>query len=550
MEAAPSNTYKLGDVEDCTHRDNASDTSNCDSSRGDDTRLLIHGPPASPIGRSCDGDILAPIDQLPFELLSYIILLHLNSLQCVLWRSGIPWRVKDLTKVSKWWREVIINTAAMWTYIQAGMSPSEVGLVLERSKEGPLDLECDRYRRDNFKGLLCDVSPQIGRWRSLRLDLPIISSGLLSCLSQRTPGLEAIYIRSSEGLSRIEDLGEGHHFRSVEVSKVALPWHSERFAGLCHLHIDSLDNFGPTTQEMIAMLTSSPQLKSLHLEQMEFMGDVRERGLPSSDSGGDMTPIHLPNLTHLLIKCIPPDAYNSIVSRVRCPASQSVILKPREDVDLFDHAAPSFIHQFQHLLRNDEHVHLQVRERHAIMRTHDMWKHRPRGIHPKDGFYLRMRVPEGPTQPGERLAWQHMADVVKAVCPVDVLIELRISSSASRRWDASLVGHFAGIQQLTWIIDSSTSPVEAVRVLAHLAKPIQSGGWPCPHLRHIDLGSIPVSSEYMLKSVKGRWEEYKQEQKGEGSDDQRQDLVEILWFGEQRSVWRPTYQIEREMSRK
>ncbi|KAG9017888.1 hypothetical protein FRB93_004699 [Tulasnella sp. JGI-2019a] len=511
----------------------------CESSEREESRFIR--PDSSTVQGVQSGDSLGSIHHLPYELLGYVLVLSLTDLRSILWHSGIPRRVKELASVSMLWRDVTIGTAEMWTYVQAGMKPAEMSLALQRSRRGPLDLECDRYGRADmrrFVQVTVDADPD--RWRPLRLDVKTVDSAIASCLSGKTSMLEAIHIRS-ERMSRI-NLGEGHALRTVEISRVALlPWQSKRFTGLRQIRIDSLKEDAPTTGEMIEMIAASPQLESLRLEYVQFTQDAGQEGVQANDRKNS-TPIVLSKLTALLIKNIPTHAYGAIVSRLRLPACQSVILKPLPDAAIFDHSIPAFVQSFQHLLQDDELVRLEVEERHAWLRTHKMWSNRPRGIAAENGFYLRMKTVDGITpQSGEWPAWKHVAGVMKSTCTADVPMELRISLSAVRKWSPSVIDHFTNIQRLTMIKDHGAGgSEEIVRILEYMGQALQGGGWPWPLLKTIDLRGFQIPLDRIMRSVAGRWEMDEKWAEGSSDGDQHYKSVEVLRHCEQTLVWRPT----------
>ena len=88
--------------------------------------------------------------------------------------------LQGLAGVSRFWRDVILNTPSLWTFVsvqELGVQPSQLQTQLKRSCQAPLHISFqDRsYYRSNslMDKLLATIVPTVDRWSTFFLRSPV-----------------------------------------------------------------------------------------------------------------------------------------------------------------------------------------------------------------------------------------------------------------------------------------------------------------------------------------------------------------------------------------
>ena len=120
----------------------------------------------------------APIDSLPTEIVCQILTSAIVETDTL--RRGNVHRIHkpQLAAVCRHWRDIIVNTPHLWTFIELSPQWSIRSLLkahVERSQECPLDIVCQGFRfeeekTDGYDEALMDIMmPTVHRWRSLAI---------------------------------------------------------------------------------------------------------------------------------------------------------------------------------------------------------------------------------------------------------------------------------------------------------------------------------------------------------------------------------------------
>ncbi|TRM60518.1 hypothetical protein BD626DRAFT_632321 [Schizophyllum amplum] len=148
--------------------------------------------------------LLAPIRRLPFELLS-IIFWHASTRQLLIEWEEIPYRcvkaARKLAQVSHIWREVIIQTAALWASVVVDLADKPISKEctvlthLGRTAEAPLDMffVADGTRVESMNHLWSLVRDQSYRWETAAV-WGILPAGPTAWPSRSYPMLRELII--------------------------------------------------------------------------------------------------------------------------------------------------------------------------------------------------------------------------------------------------------------------------------------------------------------------------------------------------------------------
>ena len=111
------------------------------------------------------------ISRFPMELLVQIFDLYIHLGR----PGGIYWRMHQLARVSRHWRDTILCTPTFWTHVM--ISPDDIPFLktrLKRSRSAPLDIVVIDWTDVDNKTELTEslriIAPCANRWRSLTVD--------------------------------------------------------------------------------------------------------------------------------------------------------------------------------------------------------------------------------------------------------------------------------------------------------------------------------------------------------------------------------------------
>ncbi|KAG8966806.1 hypothetical protein FRC03_011329 [Tulasnella sp. 419] len=311
---------------------------------------------------------LAPINRLPPEILSYVIVIgqrqeeeEVKEYEARFEAEGVaedeldeeetPKELIDYAKrkedeasfailfswVCSKWRKVAISTATLWSNIDfRGGPPYEYAQeYIRRSKASVLSVFIDSRHEtseisdpENLDKALELLSTEVPRVKSLVVILPTLQEVMkvLKTFSQspNPPPLEQLQLTTDEDPDgSVIDGGElaakplyykqlMEGIRHIELDNVYLPWNSTTFGNLSSLRLANLSNdeITPSVDQLHSILTWSPGLETLVLENLEITLETGQR---------PPTPVVLPSLSALTVSGISEGADLLVLAMLIAP---------------------------------------------------------------------------------------------------------------------------------------------------------------------------------------------------------------------------------------
>lgn len=233
------------------------------------------------------------IHRLPLEILIKIFDLSVKP-DLLLTESRLQ-GLQSISTVSRFWKDIIDNTASIWTRIAINPAdhPKLITKALKISSPSALDITLNTTPSFDLSSLLL---PHIGRIRSfcLRADSAKIWRRFL-----RTPAplMEVVVIDvmyDAEPTSTPEAIfaGMATRLRTVHLGHIRM--NIGRPGGLRELQFTGGSTYGPTLQDIVFILRSSPDLERLVLDETALGGGMAG---PMDDQT-----IRLPHLKRLFLR--------------------------------------------------------------------------------------------------------------------------------------------------------------------------------------------------------------------------------------------------------
>lgn len=273
------------------------------------------------------------IHQLPTELLIDILLYSIN------WNS---WDIRELQQralVSRYWRDLVLNTSSFWTVLDSRSPPRVWDVILFRNPATSMEIRIWGSCSSHFISLAFLIIP---RCQALSVDLSVSAEQqILAFCASCFPKLSCVDARGiGFGLQPITlDFGAGVPFRYLHIRRLSTCWGSPRLAGLLSLKLIHISDPHPTFQQLHAALSSSPQLFELSLI------DSRWPEVAEADSA-NLGLIQLPHLVELTFQEIPSSLSNALIPRIRTSRCQRLLAQSsglrlgRSGETIFDLARP------------------------------------------------------------------------------------------------------------------------------------------------------------------------------------------------------------------
>lgn len=301
--------------------------------------------------------------RLPSELLSLIFE----------WTGGNYWPYNSpftISRVSKLWRDVALNTPRLWTNIRLGPFDQLSKIRLGRSKSLPLDIIIVLERNTTIpRPSSTTPPPHIDRWRSLEL-LPgyqgrATSGEVMPWLRHPAPHLQVLHIQIDHEETARADIGYRDFDFDKEIFKggaplihelslqgLFVPFTMPIYTGLTKLRLcDLMFTIDLTVYQMLAAVATSPLLEDLYIGEIDTPDDFRIDG-PFLSSPLD---IHLPHLTSLFLGSMCASLMKCILGSVTIPPTSLLDLEfshlevTESPIEIFPRSP--------HNLRNLQHVH-------------------------------------------------------------------------------------------------------------------------------------------------------------------------------------------------
>lgn len=270
-----------------------------------------------------------PVHQLPVELFMEIIFYAANPVdqntRLLIWLSG----------VCSHWRDALFACPHLWPATISDFNPPSINkFLLDRNPVGPLKVyfcwqmegyfrdkdytatsfmaDTGRYsRRFHTLDFGVDGDPSSYHWDWLSLPMPFLEDLTLSSIPDT--GYEAVVV----DLSWVKV----SHLRRLHAQSVTLSWSS--LANLQALEITQVGRGAPTIDQMLEVLSSSPQLERLVLSDWSQIH--AETSPPVSLA---IRPIELPLLRTVSMDHIPDWIVERLDLAIRAPACDRVTLIP------------------------------------------------------------------------------------------------------------------------------------------------------------------------------------------------------------------------------
>lgn len=179
-----------------------------------------------------------------------------------------------LALVSRYWKDVIYSTPALWTTLRTSVWGYRALLGLTNSQEMPLDVDMTvRSVYDHRpKEALEKICKQLHRWRSATLRIPF-DRRLMKSFHPKAPLLEYLSIEPTDSQRQFLFNPFQKHapkLRSISLNRVEVPWNNGILSGLEALELKNISD-GPTGVQITSILKLSPRLSSLKLHNVHSL---------------------------------------------------------------------------------------------------------------------------------------------------------------------------------------------------------------------------------------------------------------------------------------
>ncbi|KIO31998.1 hypothetical protein M407DRAFT_19023, partial [Tulasnella calospora MUT 4182] len=164
------------------------------------------------------------------------------------------------------------------------------------------------------------VFPRLARWKHARIELDGGSPSQLQYLEQPAPLLESFSMQIPDRGQRSQvNLFQGHcpSLSEIDISGLAIKWSSSIFQNVRSISIRDVWQHGPTVEEVLQLVGSSPRLKHFYIS-----------GLSPSNQPLDIPPVEVPHLDSLSILYADASSTQHILSRIRAPTLTKLAVKP------------------------------------------------------------------------------------------------------------------------------------------------------------------------------------------------------------------------------
>ncbi|KAG9027080.1 hypothetical protein FRB95_008156 [Tulasnella sp. JGI-2019a] len=210
-----------------------------------------------------------PISKLPNELLVKIIYLSLYGLD-----DEYFIRLRTLSQVSTLWYDLVKHAPTLWGYAHSEHTTTEIELALRRSKGALIDVVYVALGGD--ERLLETVFQERSRWRSFKYESHSADL-LLRYLNQgsfeRLEEVDLMHSWTGEPPLLLENVSRRQipRLRHLRLSNIVIAWDSDILSRLDTLSLTVHHyDFGPSIEQVIAILRASPGLTSFRLRCQEL----------------------------------------------------------------------------------------------------------------------------------------------------------------------------------------------------------------------------------------------------------------------------------------
>ncbi|KAG9007501.1 hypothetical protein FRB94_014356 [Tulasnella sp. JGI-2019a] len=295
-----------------------------------------------------------PIHQLPPELMTRI--LAAEAPPSLFKYSGIGYiqRLQELASVSSSWAQLIKDTPSFWANVSNKLSPYHLRQILSRSRSCLLDVEFVHMapKGTPLNVFIPLVSEHVCRWRSVEINEDSSDGVIRTLRFVQASALETLCVTlCSDGpydlLAPVETIlcGKTDRLRNVNLGRFCIPWDSGILRGLISLKLGYFGKNGPMVDQLLNILSASPELTTLHLYVLEAGGTSHRAGL-----------LELPALRTLRISQLCPPLERALLSAIRFHGHTNFSLTTDLDVTGFlqDPSIADFVSFFRSSLFSSE----------------------------------------------------------------------------------------------------------------------------------------------------------------------------------------------------
>lgn len=257
---------------------------------------------------------LRTIYSLPAEILGEITMFVIHDPDAAL---DIPARIRTLSLVSRTWHNIVDNTPEAWSHFCLSSPLTFRETALRKSKSASLTVSHPaRHHWDSrnvdYTGVNHQVISEIHRWESVVLDAKSLDETLIKGLAQPAPRLRYFWLSNLTFGPQTPEVelfgGEAPLLRQIHLDKVPIHMGSETLQRLHTLQLVFPDQTGPTTAEILGIVSNCPDLEWLFL--------VAHNPPPS---GTRIAQTPLPKLHHLTLRGLDPDMTRSLLKSISAP---------------------------------------------------------------------------------------------------------------------------------------------------------------------------------------------------------------------------------------
>ncbi|KAG8979978.1 hypothetical protein FRC05_007421 [Tulasnella sp. 425] len=441
--------------------------------------------------QACARNAFLPIYSLPDELLTTIW----KYVTYDSYLRGIDgaW---VLAQVSKAWANIILSSSEPWCDINSEFSQQRTQLALQKSTERPLNVSLgsgeDVAERFNL------VLPHCHRWRELRLavglpeitiTLRVISMPMLKHLELRArPDVEGTQ-------AELPNMQASPMLRTLSLDRVSANWPSPSIpVGLRSLVIRNIRR-APTISQLLALLSSTPQLEDLQLERI----DIRSTGGPPI---GEQKPLNMPCLQRVRISHMARQVVTALLSLIRTNQCHHVFATPIE-LSTLPHHARRLTNLLSKISSSTRRIFVEIDNSSNALAVVSSIEAKERSsvlsATGGSGFVLEFRSSGN---------YQDIQNIVSFLAYTPIPISLSIRSReywldcavAEMDWD-----QLPSLQQLEIQL---SYPEGLSPILDNLSKPRgprHYPRWPCPNLSVLKFPGVETVPDGFMRFLLGRW---------------------------------------------
>lgn len=399
-----------------------------------------------------------------------------------------------MARVSKAWADIILSSSEPWCDINGEFSQRRTQLALQKSMERPLNVSLgsgeDVAERFDL------VLPHCHRWRELRLavGLPEIT---ITLRVMSMPMLEHLELRARpdvEGAqAELPNMQASPMLRTLSLDRVLANWPSPSIPmGLRSLAIRNVIS-GPTISQLLALLSSTPQLEDLQLERV----GIRSTSVPPI---GEQKPLNMPYLQRVRILHMPRRVVTALLSLIRTNQCHHVFATPL-DLSTLPHHARGLTNLLSKISSSTRRIFVEIGNSYNALAIVSSIEAKERSsvlsATGGSGFVLEFR------SSGD---YQDIQNIVSflAYTPIPISLSIR---SREYRLDCAVVeldwDQLPSLQQLEIQLSGRLSPI-----LDNLSKPRgprHSPRWPCPNLSVLKFPGVEALPEGFMRFLLDRW---------------------------------------------